>query len=145
MNNFGGSNVQHGEHSLLQGIIINNNLLSFHKPKSCQERIDLECSYPILTLERKLQNDVCDDCLIVVIFHNVSYTLNTLSIYMINTQIKQKIKFIKKNYQYLLLLLFNCQIVSDSAIPRLQHSRIPCPRLSRNLLKFMTIESVIQP
>ena len=62
-------------------------------------------------------------------FHNVLCTLN-MYINMYDKYIKQRIKFVKRKDRYILLLLFNYQIVSDSAIPRLQHARLPCLRLS---------------
>ena len=43
------------------------------------------------------------------------------------------------------LWLFNCSVVSDSLRHHgLQHTRLPCP-ISQSFLKFMSIESAIQP
>ena len=42
------------------------------------------------------------------------------------------------------LLLFSHQVVSDSLRPHgLEHARLVCPPLSWNLLKFMSVESVM--
>ena len=48
-------------------------------------------------------------------------------------------------YQRLLfMLLFSHQVTSDSSQPHgPQHTRLPCPSLSQNLLKLKSIESVM--